>query len=75
MNKRTDPEMFGVPGGVNYKDGSIQYVGYGNASSCAAMMTCPGYISTKAGSAGCYMACHVTLKEQFDASSAYYLAW
>lgn len=75
MNNRTDPEKYGVPGGKNYKDGSIEYVGYGDATKCSKMKKCPGYISTKKGSAGCYMACQATKKEFFDATSAYYLAW
>lgn len=34
INGKYDPEKWGVPGGFNYKDGSIQYVGYGDGTSC-----------------------------------------
>jgi hypothetical protein len=30
INSRTEPELKGVLGGIDYKDGSYQYVGYGN---------------------------------------------
>ena len=75
MNARTDPELFGFAGGNNFRDGSVQYVGFGSASGCDSMRACPGFMSTKDGSAGCYMPCQATRNEIFDATNAYYLAW
>jgi hypothetical protein len=91
INDRLAPENFGVPGGINYKDGTIEYVGYGDASSCG-MSTAPGYISTKQGRAGgenlikliefinkfyfsAYMPCQKTRSELFNPNGAYYVAW
>lgn len=36
INKKRDPEYFGVPGGYS-ADGSIQYVAYGNGNNCGGM--------------------------------------
>lgn len=75
LNGRTDPEMFGFPGGFSFMDGSIQYVGYGNASTCSNMNLGVGYITTTAGSAGCYTPCHSTRKEVLTSPIVKYLAW
>jgi hypothetical protein len=75
INGRNDPDYWGVPGGYNWRDGSIEYVGYGNANSCAKMTTCPGYILTNSDQPGCYMPCQKYRNESFDSTDAYYLAW
>jgi hypothetical protein len=64
-----------VPGGINWRDGSIQYVGYANGTSCQNMGTCPGYLSTKDGYAGCYYACQKGKVEKFDNVGCKFLAY
>ena len=75
MNNRTAPEMYGFPGGIYHKDGSTQYIGYGNGNGCRLMTTCPGFILTTEGKAGCYMPCQDTKTEMFDTTKAFYLAY
>ena len=71
---RTNPATNGFPSGVNFKDGSVQYAGFGSATSCVSDMNInPGYISTASGSAGAYTAC--SGGEKFDNSSAFYVAY
>lgn len=67
--------MYGFPGGIYYKDGSTQYVGYGDGNACSLMTTSPGYILTTQGKAGCYMPCQDSKTEMFDTAKAFYLAY
>jgi hypothetical protein len=42
INKKTDVDNFGFPGGIHYGNNEIQYIGYGNNTWCARMDTSPG---------------------------------
>jgi hypothetical protein len=73
-NGRTDPDNYGFLGGIDYKDLSYQYVGYGNNNygpACANQNPCPGYINTNSSSPGVYMSCANGLHR--DSVTAYYL--
>lgn len=74
VSGRTDPETYGVIGGIDYKDLSYQYVGYGNNDNtfaCKGQNPCPGYINTNVSSAGIYMSCATGLFR--DTQSVSYL--
>lgn len=74
MNNKTAVELYGYPSGIR-GDNYLQYVGYGDATSCGTMTKCFGYVSTSPSKGpGCYMPCQNSASEIFDASNCYFLA-
>lgn len=74
MNARLTPSINGFPSGVNYKDQSVLYPGFGNFNSCTTDMTLsPGYVSTSTSYTGAWMACNGG--ERNDKVLAYYFAY
>lgn len=58
-------------GGVDYRDLSYQYVGYGNNTVCVGQSQCPGYININSTAPGAYFSCYNGLVR--DQDTAYYL--